>query len=229
MRRDYISPEYTKLKVYGTFNMVEESNFFSAKMIDIENEIYIQKQDVVYYQNLNGEQIDLSVESSIDSNVYSSINSKRDNHTLLIDDTQSDIQRNKNTKWILEIQLKNILSDYIFASVKKFRTFEGLKKNMTRYDSVNVAIQRYIDFNILDRYKISEIELFIQYRDLRNQSILRFKNDWNPVVESDNNKFKKLQTETAIDGSSVKIFFNQEQDSSQYSFEYFYNLVFVKL
>lgn len=224
-----MSPEYTKLKVYGTFNMVEESNFFASKMIDIENDIYIQKQDILYYQNLNGEQLDLSVESSISSNVYSSITSKKDNHTLIIDDTQSDIQRNKNTKWILNINLKNILSDYIFSSIKKFRSFEGLKNNMTRYDNINVAIQRYIDFNIIDRYKLSEVELFIQYKDLRNQSLLRYKNSWNPSIDLPENKFKKLQTETAIDGSSIKIMFNQEQDSSQFSFDYFYNLVFVKL
>jgi hypothetical protein len=229
MRRSYISPEYTKLNVYGTYNMVEESNFFSAKMIDIENDIYIQKQDVVYYQNLIGEQLDISVESSIGSYVFSSINSKLDNHTLVIDETQSEFQRNKNTKWILQVDLKSILSNYIFASIKKARSFEGVKENMTRYDNVNVAIERYIEFNILDRYKLSEVELFIQYRSLRNQSILRFKNDWNPNIELEVNRFKKLQTETNIDGSSIKILFNQEQESTQFSYEYFYNLSFVKI
>lgn len=229
MRRSYISPEYTKLNVYGTYNMVEESNFFSAKMIDIENDIYIQKQDVVYYQNLIGEQLDISVESSIGSYVFSSINNKLDNHTLVIDETQSEFQRNKNTKWILQVDLKSILSNYIFASIKKARSFEGVKENMTRYDNVNVAIERYIEFNILDRYKLSEVELFIQYRSLRNQSILRFKNDWNPNIEREVNRFKKLQTETNIDGSSIKILFNQEQESTQFSYEYFYNLSFVKI
>jgi hypothetical protein len=229
MRRSYISPEYTKLNVYGTYNMVEESNFFSAKMIDIENDIYIQKQDVVYYQNLIGEQLDISVESSIGSYVFSSINSKLDNHTLVIDETQSEFQRNKNTKWILQVDLKSILSNYIFASIKKARSFDGVKENMTRYDNVNVAIERYIEFNILDRYKLSELELFIQYRSLRNQSILRFKNDWNPNIELEVNRFKKLQTETNIDGSSIKILFNQEQESTQFSYEYFYNLSFVKI
>lgn len=229
MRRNYMSPEFNKVKVYGSFNMVEESNFFAAKMLDIENSIYLQKQDIIYYQNLSGEQIDFSVESTLTSNVYSAINNKRDYHTLKIDETQTLTQKNKNTKWNLEINLKQILSDYVFASMKRYRSFEGLTSKMTRYESVNVAIQRYVEFNVLDRYKLGEVELFISYKNLRSQSLLRFKNDWNPNVESVENKFTKLQTETAVDGSSIKVSFNQEEDSQQFSFDYFFNLYFEKI
>jgi hypothetical protein len=224
-----MSPEFEKLKVYGTFNMIEESNFFCSKMIDIEDEINIRKSDIIYYQNSNGEQFDISIESSIGSLAYSSINDKRDNHKLKIDEKQTNNQRNDSTKWILEINLKQILTNYIFASLKKSRTFEGIRGNMTRYDDVNVAIRNYIDFNLLDRYKLSQIELFIQYKDLRGQSLLRFKNDWNPNIELTENKLTKLQTETSTDRSSIKVMFNQEKESTKFSFDYFYNLIFVKI
>lgn len=224
-----MSPEYTKLKVYGSFNMVEESNFFASKMIDIENSIYLQSQDIIYYQNSNGEQQDFSVEATLPSYVYSASNSKRELHSLKIDDSQSLFQRNKNTKWILDINLKQILSNYIFASVKKYRAFEGMTSKMTRYENINVAIERYIEFNIIDRYRLQEVELFISYRNLRSQSTLRYKNDWNPSIDLPQNKFKKLQTETSVDGSSIKLIFNQEEDSQQFSFEYFYNLYFEKI
>jgi len=229
MRRNYMSPEYTRLKVWGSFNMLEESNFFSSKMMDIEDVIMIKNQDIIYYQNPAGEQIDISVESSLTSNVYSSINSKRDGHTLNLDGSQSSTQKESNTRWILEIMPKKILSDYIFASIKKFRSFEGMTSNMTIYEGVNVAIQRYIEFNIIEKYKMSEIELFIQYRNLRSQNILRFKNNWNPEVENATNKYTKLQTETSIDGESLKVIFNQEQDSKQFAFDYYYNLYFQKI
>lgn len=224
-----MSPEFEKLKVYGTFNMVEESNFFSSKMIDIEDTIYVKKDDIIYYQNINAEQFDISVESSIGSLVYSSINDKNINHKLTLDEKQTPNQRNGNTKWILDINLKEILSNYIFASIKKSRVFEGVRGDMTRYNDVNVAIKNYIDFNILDRYTLSEVELFIQYKDLRGQSLLRFKNDWNPNIELEQNKIKRLQTETSIDRSSIKILFNQEKESTNFSFDYFYNLIFVKI
>jgi hypothetical protein len=224
-----MSPEFEKLKVYGTFNMVEESNFFSSKMIDIEDTIYIRKEDIIYYQNVNLEQFDISLESSIGSLVYSSINDKNSNHKLILDEKQTPNQKDNSTKWILEINIKEILSNYIFYSLKKSRTFEGVRGNMTRYDDVNVAIKNYIDFNILDRYRLSEVELFIQYKDLRSQSLLRFKNDWNPNTEISENKLRRLQTETSIDRSSIKILFNQEKESTKFSFDYFYNLIFVKI
>jgi hypothetical protein len=51
MRRSYISPEFDHNDVYGTFNMIEESNFFGSKMLEIEDSIYIDVQNLIYYQN----------------------------------------------------------------------------------------------------------------------------------------------------------------------------------
>lgn len=229
MRRTYISPEYPSTKVYGTFNMVEESNFFSAKMLDIEDTLYLKDQDLIYYQNANGEQIDFSIESSSTPQVFSTLNSKQNNHTLVVDETQSQFQKDTNTKWILTIDLNTILNDYLFSSMKKFRSFEGLKNSMTRTGDVNVALRQYVSSNVKDRYKLGKIELFIAYKDLRNQNILRYKTYWNHVIQKEENRVVKLQTETAFDGSSIKLFFSQEKNSTQFSFEYYYNILFEKL
>lgn len=229
MRRSYISPEYISKKVYGSFNMVEESNFFLSKMLDIEDTIYIAKQDLIYYQNSNGEQLNFAIESSIASLVYSSDADKLSNHSLIIDESQTQYQKDRNTKWIMTIDLSTILKNYLFASMKKFRSFEGLKNNMTRNGDVNVALRNYIDSNVYDRYKFSKIDLYISYKDLRDQSILRYKNYWNQNVDIESNRILKIQTETATDGSTVKLFFNQEKDSSEFAFEYYYNILFEKL
>ena len=92
MRRNYISPEFTNYKIFGTFNMVEESNFFGAKMLDIEDNITIGTQDIIYYQKFTGEQIDYTTESAISPVSYSSSDSKNSNHTLVIDETQPKYQ-----------------------------------------------------------------------------------------------------------------------------------------
>ena len=228
MRRTYISPEYYNNNVYGTFNMIEESNFFNSKMLEVEDSIYIEKQDIIYYQKLNGEQIDISIESSLDSYIYSSSKNKLESHTLTIDDTQNSFQKERNTRWILEINLKKILSDYLFATLKSYRTFEGVKNEMNRYNDVNVALKNYISFNVLDRYKYKSIDLYIDYKDLRNQSLLRYKNNWN-INTPVNTKFTKLQSETAFDYSSVKLTFNQEKLSSDYIFDYYFNILFEKI
>lgn len=229
MRRDYISPEYNSVRVYGTFNMVEESNFFGSKMLEIEDAIDITNQEVIYYQNANGEQIDFSIESSLQSYNYSSITDKELNHTLVVDDSQPVYQKTENTRWILTIDLEKIIKNYLFANLKKYRTFEGVRKDMTIYDDVNVAIKNYIDFNVYDRYKVESIELYVSYKSLRSQNILRLKNTWNKNIVSDDNRMRKAQVEYSLNGSTAKITFNQEQPSKDFSYDYFFNVHLVKL
>jgi hypothetical protein len=228
MRRNYISPEYTKSDVYGTFNMLEESNFFSGKMLEIEDNISIINEDIIWYQRLNGEQLDFTTESSIDSIVYSSSISKQKNHKLILDEKQSDFQLNKNTKWILDISLSKILSEYIFANLKKWRTFEGLKNEYTLEKDVNVSMLRYISNNILTKYRFIKVEFFINYRDLRSDNLLKLQNNWNNNLNIDN-LFTKFETITDFDEKNISILFEQQKPSSDFNFEYFYNVYFKKI
>jgi hypothetical protein len=229
MRRTYISSEYINTKTYGTFNMTEESNYFGSKMLEIEDTIYIENQNIIYYQRTSGEQINLSAETSIDSPIYSAPVDKQINHSLNIDETQTDYQKENSTKWIIDIKLDDILSNFLFANLKRYRTFEGMKASLTRKNDVNTTIREYIDKNVSNRYKLSKIDLYIKYKDLRSQNVLRFKNTWNSTIGIDSNKFQKIQTETAFDGSSIRLLFNQEQPSTQYSFEYYFNILFEKI
>ena len=229
MRRTYISPEYQNRLVYGTLNMVEESTFFGAKMLEVEDSISIDNQDIIYYQKLNGEQLDFSVESSLTSIVYSSSISKKDNHTLIIDTTQPKSQLDNNTRWILTIDLKTTIIEYLYATLKKYRTFEGVKNEMTMFNDVNVGVRNYIQSNVLNRYKFKNVELYIRYQDLRNQSLLRYKNKWNNTITNPTYKLIKFQTETEFDQSSIKITFNQEKSSSLFSMDYYFNILFEKI
>ena len=229
MRRSYISPEYQTKSVYGTLNMLEESTFFGAKMLEIEDSININNLDIIYYQTLNNEQLDLSIESSLVSYVYSSSLDKQNNHTLVIDESQPKYQLDNNTKWLLTIDLKSIISNYLFATLKKYRTFEGIKNNMNIYNNTDTAIRSYINYNILNRYRYKGIELYINYQDLRNQNILKYNNTWSANNVDIKNILTKIQTETEFDESSIKISFNQEKPSSTYKFNYYFNIIFEKI
>jgi len=229
MRRTYISPEYQNRAVYGTLNMVEESTFFGAKMLEVEDTISIDNQDIIYYQKLNGEQLDFSIESSLSSIVYSSSTNKLNNHTLELDTTQPKYQLDNNTSWILTIDLKTIITDYLYATLKRYRTFEGVKNEMTMFNDVNVGVRNYIQSNVLNRYKFKSIELYVRYQDLRNQSLLRYKNKWDNNIINPTYKLIKFQTETEFDESSIKITFNQEKPSNTYSMDYYFNILFEKI
>lgn len=231
MRRSYISPEFEYQKVFGTFNMREESTFFSSKMLEIEDSLILDNQSVIYYQNLNKEQIDISIENSLPPIVYSLSEDKKNNHTLLIDDSQTTFEKNNLTKYKMEIKLRLILENYLFSVLKQYRTFEGVRNGMCYSRDVNASIRDYIEKNVIDRYKFDKIELYLSYSDIREQYLNRYKNTWT----SDNSKIttetllKKIQTETEFDYSKLTVAFNQEKSSQQYSFEYYYKLFWSKL
>ncbi len=229
MRRTYISPEFTYRNKFGTYNMTEQSSFFGSKMLEIEDMIPIRDNNLIYYQNLNNEQLDLLIENSIDPIVYNTSNDKSTNHTLIIDESQSKFQLDNQTSWIMTIDLNKILSNYVFSVLKQSRTFEGVKNNMTIYNDVNTAMREYVSKNVINRYKYTKIELYIKYNELKSQNILRYKNNWNNTIISDVNLVKRLQTEISYDASELRVLFNQENPSSQYSFDYYFNILFEKI
>lgn len=229
MRRTYISPEFKNYPTYGTFNMIEESNYFSAKMLEVEDSIYVEKQNIIWYQQSNGEQLDLGVESSLPTQVYSATQNKQTHHKLRIDESQQNYQKQSNTRWIMDIDLNSILTDYIYASIKRYRSFEGIQNYMTVTNDVNSALKKYIEYNVINRYKFSKLDLYINYKDLRDQNVLKYKNTWNTNVSVDSNLVKKVQTDLSFDGSSATITFSQEKTSQTYNFEYYFNILFEKI
>jgi hypothetical protein len=224
-----MSPEYSNTQIYGTFNMVEESNFFAAKMLEVEDSIYVSNQNIIYYQKSTGEQIDLSIESSLPTQVYSASDNMKSHQKLTLDDSQLDFQKESNTKWILNIDLRDILSDYLFATMKRYRTFEGISNPLTKNNDVNTAIREYISNNVTNRYKLNRLDLYVSYTDLRSQNVLRYKNTWKSTIVSDSNLLKKKQMDLAFDESSLKVLFTQEKPSTQYNFDYYFNILFEKI
>ena len=232
MRRTYISPEFSHTRTFGTFNMLESSNLMCSKMLEIEDEINLLDQTSIYYQNSNSEQIDLSVESSTTPITYSLLDDKLANSTLIIDPSQNDFQRNGNTKWILTISTRKLLSNYLFSLLKENRTFEGVRNSMTHDNNVDTSMREYISKNVLNRYKLDNISLYHKYNDLRRQIELKYKNNWtsNPSeIFLETNKIKKVETQTSFDYTSVKLFFSQDRSSQLYNFDYYYTSNWKKI
>lgn len=228
MKRSYISPEYSSNVVNGSFNMVEESNFFSAKMLEIDEEIIINNIDILWHQSQNKEQIDLSVESTSLPYLYSPSEDKQKNLSLTINtsETPTGLQ-SKNTRWVFEINLREILTNYLYATFKKYRTFEGVKNSQTIYNDVDVAIISYIKKNVLNRYRYKKIDLYLAYRSISEENMLKYKNNWN-INLSEDTLIENYQTVLNEDESIIKLLFLQ-LNSSEYIFDYYYNIQFERI
>ena len=229
MCRNYISPEFNYKKVYGSLNMTEHSSFFGSKMLEIADNLNIINDNIIYYQQSTGEQVDLNSERSLPQVVYDAVSDKGNNQTLILDDAQTDSEKNGAARWILDIQLQSVLRDYIFATMKKWRTFEGVLNTMTINNNVDAAIKEYIDKNVLSRYKFTKVELFIQSVDLLTIGGLKYNNKFDVTIEATETLYTKFQTETDTNDLDIRLKFYQPQPANQYAFNYYFNLYFEKL
>jgi hypothetical protein len=73
------------------------------------------------------------------------------------------------------------------------------------------------------------LDLYVSYTDLRSQNVLRYKNTWKSTISLDSNLLKKKQMDVAFDESTLKVLFTQEKPSSQYNFDYSFNILFEKI
>ena len=227
MKRNYIAPEFKYTNVYGTYNMSEKSSFFGSKMLDIEDSIDIDTKNLVWYQNTNNEQIDFIVESSMTSNSLSSLDEKQNNHTISIDDSQSDIDKNNLTKWIVSIDINKLLSNYLFGILKQNRTFEGIKNDMTISGNVDYAIKDYISKNILNRYELNKIDFYISYISINSNNRLKWSVSLQENIISNNNLMTKYKSN--LNRNNLIINFNQDKICQEYTFDYYFNLRFSKI
>ena len=228
MRRNYISPEFKYTNINGTMNMREQTSFFGSKMLDIQDSISILNENLIYYQDQNKEQLNFSLEKNLDPIVYSSVNDKSFNHIIKSDESQSNIQLASNTKWNIEIDISKILTNYIFATLKKYRTFEGVKNNMTIFNNIDSGINDYISKNIISRYRYKSVDFFIDYKPFSEDGSVKYKNIFTEIT---NNSLitKKLQSILNESQGKLNIIFNQEKSSTSYNFNYYFNLYFEKI
>lgn len=200
MKRSYISPEFNYTKVNGTLNMLEERTFFGSKMLEIEDEVVIDNRDIIYYQKNNKEQINLVQEKLLTPVIYSASIDKESNHSLTIDESQTEFEKLNNTKWILKINTRELLRNYVFSQLKFSRVFEGVISLNTRSNSINEAIYDYVDQNVMDRYNFTRIDLYLKYN-----SLLESGNFQSPNVPIDlliNGKNTDCKTTSSSPGNS---------------------------
>ena len=229
MNRNYISPEFEYKKVFGTLKMTEDVSFFSSKMLEIEDSLNVLSDNLIYYQLDTNEQLDEDTEKSLPEIIYDATVDKKSNHTIMLDLNQTAQQKLDKARWIIEIDLKKILRNYIFALLKKNRTFNGVRNTMVISNNVNTSITEYIENNIISRYKFSKIDLYNFPIDLGAEGILQYNNQYDQFIESDGNKITDFESVTKADGSSVKISFNQKRRAQDFAFRYYFNLYFEKL
>jgi hypothetical protein len=207
--------------------MKEQTSFFGSKMLSIDSYISVSDLNIIYYEADNGEQVSYLIEKNNQPIIYSMLDDKNSNHIIKLDESQSPVQKSSNTRWIIKIDTNTILSNFLFATLKKYRTFEGVTSDMTLNNSVDRSINDYITQNLLNRYKFSNLEFYVSYNHYSQSDTFKYKNTFTEIFDS-SNLVKKIQS-VLDDKNFLTVIFSQEQPSTSYNFNYYFNLYFEKV
>jgi hypothetical protein len=161
--------------------------------------------------------------------LYNTVSDKKSNHVLNLDEFQTQLERNNYAKWVMTINIRTILRNYLFATLKNSRTFEGISNGMTINQNVDFSIKEYIERNVINRYTFSGLDLYLVPVDLLTIGSLKYQNIWDDTIGADEYKFTKFSTVTDFRFEDIQVFFSQNFSASQYAFRYYYNLNFSKL
>jgi hypothetical protein len=227
MRRTYISPEFTYEQVPGTLNMKETRFFQGSKMMEIEDTISISEDTIYWYQNSQKEQINPISEASTNPVGVNLVEIKQTNSKLYLQTNQSPLAIESNARWVLEIDYREILIQYIFGRIKESRTFEGVTARDTLRQNVDLSIRDYIGFNILSRYELSEILFWTKYSRILDTQRLQYENLYDRTIRLE--MFKNRQFSTRTNENKLFIEFNQQQPALDWVFDYYYTLNFRKI
>jgi len=242
MKNDLIITRFKTEPTIGTKNSYDPKTFFGSKMVDVEDNIiiddiniqYSEVRNIVIDNNIktenNGYQYfeDLDeIEKVILKNLS---DLKLEKHTINLV-SQSTIDLQNNTQWILYIDWKDILTEYIFYKLKNRRTFKCIRYDNILNENINYYIKEYIRYNLLNRYNFSEIKFYIKYYDLDdgNENVdpnLLFNPIFSPELKIDDNLIKDINVINTNDKLTVN--YKQTESSENKKFNYYFDLFFVK-
>lgn len=250
MKKSFITREYSSEPQPGTLNQKESRVFFSSKILEIEDVITIDDNNITWTQSTDNTQ-GLGVDSV--NKILDTTTLKLNDHTLRIFPNQSDQDKKNFTQWEFTFNITDMITQYLFALLKKNRTFTGITNINTKFNDIDRAINDYINFNILPRIQFDTVVLFIKYYPVGEKQengvvALQFDSQFRvdiinpvPLAGENNTDFQNrvLQVRKSLTAKNFQLTLNasqtvatviykQTQSSSSFKFDYYFNIVYKK-
>jgi len=241
MKSNLMLKKFSTNTVPGTMNQKELRTFFGGKVMYLEDIISITDDTInfscVINDYNNGYQYFDVTTIPDDWETYFSENLtdlKSNNQTISLMSQNSDIMLN-NTKWQIVINGSSILRDYLYFRLKEQRVFKMINANELYSNDITNAIYDYINKNIFSRYRLEKVTFYVKYYNMQQQNIYsNIKLQYNPkfnvdVYDSNNLINANIIGFDPYKFDSIILQYNQTKSSSQYSFDYYFDLTFSKI
>jgi len=242
MKSTLMLKKFDTKTVPGTMNLKDLRTFFGGKLIYTEDLININDDSIQFSYVLSGKNTgfqyyDDNIPDDWETSFVENLTDlKKNNQTLTLLNQNADNLIN-NTRWQVIIKAKNILTDYLFFKMKESRIFKMINYTDLYNLSINKSIYDYIKNNIINTYKFENIEFYAEYYDIKVDQAIT-KNvllQFNPSLDVDTYKPENYIKDINIinlniyDFENITIQYNQSKPSSQFGFNYYFNLTFSKV
>lgn len=247
MKSNLILKQFETEEVEGTKQLKEITSFFGSKMMDIEDDIVIDNKTIQYSQymnpsvddNMNGFQYHNELNPNETIFLRNLVDLKNEKHTITLLQ-QNAVEKYYNTRWKINISIQDILKEYLFCKIKEARTFKCIRYNNFINNDINTSIYQYIKLNILNRYKFENIDFYVYYKNvpsdnkMYSQPLLTYEPLFDYTIEKPENKVTNLNIITdsyknAINLTNIVIEYYQTKPSTEWKFDYYFNLKFTKI
>jgi len=241
MKSNLMLKKFSTNPITGTMNQKELRTFFGGKIIYSENSININDDSIKFSQVIgdynNGYQyVDPDViPDDWETTFHENLTDLKNNYTSISLLSQSSDSVSDNTKWKIIINASSILRDYLFFKIKEQRVFRMINGNEVYSGDINTAIYEYINYNVFYRYRLEKIDFYVKYYDISTQTIYdNIQLQYNPKFNVDVYKKENLTNVNIVGFDPYKfdvvtVQYNQSKASSQYGFDYYFDLNFTKI
>lgn len=163
MRKTYLTQEYSRESVSGFMNTFEQRMFNASKVLYTPYTINIDNTDISYSMTDGGvndstQNLDIEVSRSFNSE------NKLINNSIVLKDSSTTFY-----SYELKINIKNLFNEYLYANIMNKRIFQNIYNTQT-ISGVKDMIYNYISDNVINRYRFVNINLYIEYYNIGNES-----------------------------------------------------------
>lgn len=240
MKSNLILKKFTTNAIPGTMNQQELRTFFGGKILYSEDNIYINNDAIAFSQvvtdyNYGYQYYDYDNITNWETQFYENLTDLKGNNQSISLFSQNALSLTNNTIWQININGSTILRDYLFFKIKEQRVFKKINSDEVYSNNINNAIYEYVNYNIFSRYRLDKIDFYVSYYDIQKQSIYdTIKLQYNPNFNVDVYKKENLSNMNVVGYDPYKfdtitIQYNQSKPSTQYSFDYYFDLNFTKI
>jgi hypothetical protein len=219
--------------------MKEKRNFLCNVLMDIAD-----KFTITYNYTSN----DLSILPVELLSLYDYNTIKNKSTQIELDNNQSEIEENTNTKWKIHFDSKRLLREYLYNEIymiNPYSFFNNIPSNLVPSDKISELVYQYIDNNLLDKYQVKEFILWTKYFPLNFNTVPGTGgSNINPVINllsktpvfsyhaiplSNVMDQKRVITKKQFENGNYIINYKQSKSSQFETFIYYYDVIFEKI